>query len=232
MRFPSIAVVCCSFVAATAAWGQSVSLQTDSLPSEQGWSLVGTGLHAGAGETDLFTPGPAAMTFDSMGEPIAISPGSYQARYDFAMPARGVSSDEIRLRARVRIVDSQVLQFNYGFRMAVASGGWGMGLGLSTDLMSYSDLSSTSIDASQWHTYLLIGDLSTQTYDTYVDGQLIAPGKAMYATGGDFAELGDGTGTANAEAEIGSFRATIPAPGAAGLLGLAGTLSLRRRRRV
>lgn len=213
------------------AQGTLISLSTASLPSTQpGWSYVPFGLHGGLAESSIFSTDGTVLTSNTMGAAIANSPGSARAVYAIAPDA--IASDAIvELNARIRVVQSQVLQFNFGFNMGVYGSGKGMSFGFSTATISDHAQIGHAFNTTDWHDYRVVGDWAAGTYEMYIDNQFFRSG-SLGPSATNEVLIGDGTGTANANVEIARFSVTLPSPGAGAVLACGGLIGMTRRRRT
>lgn len=229
IRSMSVAVV--ALAASPALASVIVQLNTGALPSTQpGWRYEALASDAGTPETRVFSTDGTILTSNTMGLPFASGrPGSTYAVYDLDPGA--IQSDSIvEMRLNARIVASQVAQFFYGFSVSVYGDGRGMSAGFATNALSLDALQNIFRDNTDWNEFVWRGDWDAGTYTLHINGELIAT-RNLRAFNANYITLGDGTGTANAHAEISHFSVRIiPAPGAASALAIAGLAATRRRR--
>lgn len=217
----------CLFPAAAMA-GATVDLDVSSLPSTQaGWLWVAVGNHGALAEADYFSTDGSVLTADSIGQAVGFAPGSAYASYDVS--SLDMSGGVFRMDLSARVLNAEVVQFNYGFHIGMYGGGRGMSLGFGPGMLTSASLTGYAFDATGWHDYTMIGDWDAGTYTVFVDGQLLFT-ESLISTSAVDVRIGDGTGTGNAAAEIASFSFSIPAPAAGGLLAGFGLANSRCRR--
>lgn len=227
----SISVAAVALAASPALASVLVQLNTGALPSTQpGWTFLATGNEAGTPETSVFSTDGATLTSNTMGRPYSAGrTGALQATYDLA-PGTIQSDSIVEMRLTARVLASEVAQFFYGFSVSVYGAGRGMSAGFATDRISLDAAQNILRDTTGWNDYLWRGDWTAGTYTLHINGELVAT-RALRTFNDDIITLGDGTGTANAHAEISRFSVRIiPAPGAASALAIAALAATRRRR--
>jgi hypothetical protein len=218
----------------TALAAPIVTIQTDSLPSAQGWSYQTSGLHAGTAEVNAFTPGATSLTINTMGAGLNMTSSFLGAR-NFIGESALNSSSTVTISMRARVVSSEVSLYHYGFGTSVQGGGRWMGFGLSTTSITYTDLqtqtaSMLGFNPTQWNDYRMVGNWSTGQFQMFVNDQLVRTASmgSQHMDANVF--IGDSTGTANANVQFSDFSVAVPSPATAGLLGAGGLLAMRRRR--
>ena len=213
---------------APASLAQVIAVDTGSLPTTQpGWAWATTGLHTGFTAADYYATDGSTLSLDSMDQSVAFAPGSARTVYDLS----GTELDEgaiITATLRARVLESQVLQYNFGFQFAVSIDGRNMSFGLSTDTVTSSNLSNYAYDTTDWHTYTMVGDWDAGTYTLSIDGVELFT-QTMSSASTDFIAFGDGTGTGNARLDVSKLSVAIPSTGAMALFGLAGLGLITRR---
>jgi hypothetical protein len=193
--------------------GQSlldVTLDMNGLPTEQEWSFITTGQIGGFTETDIFSVAQGVLAQNTMAMPIgaACDVGSTAG---YAYDLSGYSSEEItgwRLTVEVRLLESEVQTYHYGFSATGFIDGHGTGFGLSLSGLQDRDLEVHALDSTQWHVYQIIARYDLLAYDLYVDGAHLKSGDLETGTETRF-RIGDGSCTANANAEIRYVRAEL-----------------------
>lgn len=227
----SISVAATALAASPALASVLVQLNTGAMPSTQpGWRYEASANDAGTPETRIFSTDGTILTSNTMGLPFGSGrPGSMFAVYDLA-PGVIQSDSIVEMRLNARIVASQVTQFFYGFSVSVYGDGLGMSAGFATNALSLDALQNIFRDNTDWNEFVWRGDWNAGTYTLHINGELIAT-RNLRAFNANYITLGDGTGTANAHAEISHFSVRIiPAPAAPSALALAGLAATRRRR--
>jgi len=189
---------------------ETISLNFDTLPSNQGWEYIAYG--NSVPEADIFSVDNDALHQNSLGVGYATSGSNLYRLNDFIKNSLPFT---ISLTAKIIQAKSNAGNNPFGF----VFGGifvspeenfkTGIGIGIGTNKIQDNTLRtiSTSIDNTQFHNYLL--EVNPQTgYSFYVDEALIYTGSL-----GNFPIeendqllnylfLGDGTGSANAQVEI------------------------------
>ena len=206
-------------------------LNTGALPSAQpGWRFEALASDVGTPESAVFSTDGTILTSNSMDLPFASNrAGTTHAIYDFAQGT--IQSDSIvEMNLTARIIASEVAVFNYGFSISVYGDGRGMSTGFSTNVLSLDAEQNIAFDTTGWNDYRMVGDWAAETWTLYVNGQELTT-RSLRSLAAEYASIGDGTGTANAHAEVSHFSVRIvPAPGAVAVLAGAGLVATRRRR--
>jgi hypothetical protein len=192
-----------------------VTLDTGSLASTQGWSYNSNGLLAGYSETDVFSTDGSVLTMNTM--PAAYSGGVYGGatyrRFDV-----------------VNTAPLAILEWTSRTLENESDPGWSLGFfagfiidnkqvtaGIHTNQISLMDGTGKkyiSIDATEFHTYRIEAVAGASTYDFYIDGALQTTATKRSVSVSNRVMFGDGTGGANAKAEISSLEfSQIPEPG-------------------
>jgi hypothetical protein len=215
IRSGTVLLICLAMTMAITASGRgqplmTVTLDMNSLPTEQGWSFVTTGQIGSFTETDIFSVAESVLVQNTMPMTIGLAcdVGS-TAGYTYDLSA--YSSEEItgwRLTVEVRLLDSEVQLYHYGFSASGFIDGYGTGFGLSLSGLQDRDLEVHALDSTQWHHYQILADYNLLSYDLYVDGAHLKSGDLETDTNTSF-RIGDGSCTANANAEIRYVRAEL-----------------------
>lgn len=235
MKTRLLAVAALAACGGTALATPIVTIETNSLPSEQGWSYQTNGLHTGTAEVNAFTPGASSLTINTMGAGMNLTSSFLGAR-NFIGESAINSSSVVTIAMRARVVSSEVSLYHYGFGTSVQGGGRWMGFGLSSSAITYTDLevqnaSSLGFNPTQWNDYRMVGNWSTGTFQMFVNNQLVRTANMGWQSMDANVFIGDSTGTANANVQFSDFAVSVPSPATAGVLGGAGLLAMRRRRK-
>jgi hypothetical protein len=227
-------VIVCAFATPSYAslWGTAYNMgQT---PSAQGWQYFS--LNSGLTESNVFSSTNGILTSNTIGNGYqgqggnlalgAATAGSFDANQDW------------KVEARVRVLQGELWSFHYGFCIGAEFDGMSASLGIMPGTWQDTSLGGGARDNTQWTTWRLQTDRQAGVFRVYADDQLMAVRALTFASASpgfprNYTFLGDGTGGANAHAEISSFSFTqiaIPAPGALALLAVAGIMRNRRRR--
>jgi hypothetical protein len=197
--------------AITRAASFDVNLGFGSLPSAQGWTYTPSGAHASVVETSVFSVSGGVLTMNTMGQSNGVSGGSI-----FYVNSPGVTTSEVKsIRARVRCLQVE------GSTNATAGQG-GLFFGFTTGTTQYGfSLTPTRVYLLTAGGFVVAGgtfDNSTAfhdwefdwnpggTYSVYRDAVLVGSNSGGGAVALNRLIFGDGTGGANAEAQITSLR--------------------------
>lgn len=213
------------------------SLDFNTLPSSQGWTF--TQLGQPAPESDVFTVSGGVLRQNTIGIGGGGEAGTAAYRlYDVIDPVRPYS---ISMRARV-LQEERFPPFAplFGFTFGGFNGFEEVAIGFTLSSIQtidgwYGGRDPILMDTTRFHDYRLEVQPGVK-YDLLVDSVLVASGKP-YAAPFDVSfpnalVLGDGTGGANARAEITRFDfSQVPEPGvlALVLVGIAGLFVSQRR---
>lgn len=235
MRSPlPLAAFAAAIAVATSAHASiwSANYDPSALPSSQGWGYYS--LNSGLTEADVFSTSGGVLTSNTIGNGYQGQGGNFA--YASAAPGSFTTGQDWVVEARVRVLEGELWSFHYGFCIGASFDGISASVGIMPGTWQDSSLNGAARDNTQWTTWRIETDRQAGVFSLYADGVLLAVrglGPASPVPGGpsDYAFLGDGTGGANARAEISSYSFTqVPAPGAVALLGL-GLASRRRRSR-
>jgi hypothetical protein len=226
-----------SLLSASTASAQLISetLDPSQLPSSQGWGYYSLNSVL-ASESQVFSTSGGILTSNTLGNGFQGQGGNFV--YTSASPGSFTSGQDWIVESRVRVLEGERISFGYGFCIGAAFDGMTASVGIMNNLWQDSSLFVASRDNTEWATWRIETKRDLGLFRLYVNDVLISsPAIAFGASGGDFPEhyafLGDGTGGANARAEVASFsfrQVPVPAPGAAAVLGLGGLMAARRRR--
>ena len=236
------------FIAALGALAASTAhavvieeLEFDSLPTAQGWTLNKSGPHADDAETTIFTATGTSLTQTTVGLGMGSStPG--EATYQYTIPAEFDGADVISLFFTTAVTGHEQTRqdFSYaGHRFTIIFGGQTAYVGVKPSELYANGVYFTppGFDGTIANSYQLTLDTTTSQFSFFLNGNEVR-------TGGNFSSgltsgfyIMDGTGTANANAElsqlIGVSGTVIPEPSAFALIfGVAaiGLVASRRRR--
>ncbi|GEM_PF-1325202 len=208
-----------------------VTLQTNQLLSQQGWTYQTAGLHAGTAEINAFTPSATALGMNTMGAGLNMT-SSYLGARNFFDESLINTTSTVSISMRARVLSSEVSLYHYGFGVSVQGGNRWMGFGLSTTNITYTNLvtQTATFNPTLWHDYTMVGNWSAGTFQMFVDNQLFSSGTLSSQHMGSNVFLGDSTGTANASVQVSDLSVNVPSPAGAGVFAGAGLLAMRRRR--
>lgn len=226
------AAIALAAISGSALAQATITLHSNQLPSEQGWTYQAQGLHAGTAEVSAFTPGSSALAMNTMGAGMNLT-SSYLGARNFINESLFTPSSIVTIDLRARVLSSEVSLYHYGFGVSVQGGGRWMGFGLSTTTLTYTDLVNqpATFDPTQWHDYRMVGNWATGTFQMFVDNNLVRTASMSGQTMAANAFIGDSTGTANANVQVEHLNVTVPSPAGASVLAGGGLLAMRRRRK-
>jgi hypothetical protein len=189
---------------------QDIPLYFTSLPSAQGFTYSPVGSHAGAVEANIFSVSSNRLIQNSMGQGHGVSGGGIL----YVIPGIMTTTEPKKL-----LVTARCLQVEGSG--AGALGQQGFAFGFNTGSVQYDiSLTPTAIytlgpggsvlvagtyDNTQFHDYIL-EFVPPGTFKIYRDGALLHTGTSGFAFASNRLFFGDGTGGANAHAEILAFR--------------------------
>jgi hypothetical protein len=189
----------------------AVVIDTCSLPSTQGWKYLAVG--NSYAEDKIFSVQGCVLRQDSIGVGFG-SPGSNL--YQIANVVDSTKPFVLEVRAKVLNEEQSDDLNHWGFSFWIKTGTEDFAIGISPHAIvgskvatDWGETLTTSVDNTVFHDYRLEGTPGVG-YKFYVDNLLVGSGSAWAGGSGPLAEnglyLGDGTGGANAKAEITSFR--------------------------
>lgn len=189
-----------------AAHGGDISLDFNTLPSSQGWIYDNTGQIAR--ESAVFSVAGGTLRLDTIGIGGGDVPGStVYRRFGIIDPSQPFS---ISLRARVLEVESfPGLPRPFGFSAGAFTGSEQVGIGFTTSSIQtvdgfYGGRAPIPLDTTQFHDYRIEARPGVG-YDLFVDSALVTTGHSVAIFFPNSLGFGDGTGAANARAEVTSF---------------------------
>jgi hypothetical protein len=188
-----------------------VNLNFASLPSAQGWTYIPSGSHAGAIEGNVFSVSGGSFFQNTIGQSNGVSGGSIL--YVVSGGVTTTDTKQIRARARCLAVQGSANAPNGegGFFMGgFATGSVQYGFGITPTRVfclqpSGTVLTPGTFDNTQFHDWLF--DWSPGgSFRIYRDGVLVHTASGGFAVAANRLFFGDGTGGANAQAEMQSLR--------------------------
>jgi hypothetical protein len=190
---------------------QDLQLTFGTLPSAQGFTYVPSGSHAGAVEATIFSVDGTTLTQNSIGQGYGVSGGGILYNYSGIVTA--TEAKQLLVRARCLQVEGSGIG---------AAGQQGFAFGFNTGSVQYDisvtptkvytlgpggtvAISGTYDNSTAFHDWLL--DFTPpNAFKIYRDGSLIHSGTNGFGVSGNLIFIGDGTGGANAHAEVRSLR--------------------------
>lgn len=214
----------------------SHTYDTSLMPSAQGYMYLG--LNSALTEPQVFSVNGGVVTANSMGNGFQ-GQGSNSVHLG-VNPANFVPGQDFVIEARVRVLQGEIWSFHYGFYLGGYFDGMNASIGIMTSTVSSYSLGIVARDNTQWTDWKLQTDRTANVYRIYANGSLFLTdtlgsgvGSPGFGLPQNYFAFGDGTGGANAHAELMSFHAyqiPVPTPGSALVFAVAGTMLARRRR--
>lgn len=212
-RFSSFLALVSLALAVAAAPGvraaQDIQLSFGTLPSAQGFTYTPIGFHAGAVEGSVFSIAGGVLTQNTMSLGLSTTGGGVL----YAIPGIITASEPKELHVTARCLQAQGSGIN-------PAGQWGFCFGFTTGSVQYAvSITPTQVytlgpsgsvavagtyDNTQFHDWLL-EYTPPGAFRLYRDGILIHAGTTGAALALNRLFLGDGTGAANARAEVSAF---------------------------
>lgn len=197
----------------------------DTLPSSQGWVYEAVGVHSGEAEASNFSISGGTLTLDTIG---SNSSGSGHAIYAQFGILNSTNPLVIEWTSRTTQTEGAG---NFGFAVSAATGAEQYLAGFRTDRVVFENLSFFEWDTTSFHSYRIETTPGSTTFDFFINDIKVASPTTTNRPLNRLA-FGDGTGSANAHAEITAFSFTqVPEPSSTSLF-LAGLAAfcLRNRR--
>ena len=91
------AAIALAAISGSALAQATITLHSNQLPSEQGWTYQAQGLHAGTAEVSAFTPGSSALAMNTMGAGMNLT-SSYLGARNFINETNFFEWDEVTTR--------------------------------------------------------------------------------------------------------------------------------------
>ncbi|MEM1026956.1 MAG: hypothetical protein AAGJ38_02635 [Planctomycetota bacterium] len=212
-------------------------LTFDALPSAQGWNLTQSGPHANDTEAQMFNVDGTGLNQTTVGLGMGFSsPGN--ATYTYLTPTEFDDADVISIFFTTAVSQHEQTRQDFSFgahRFYIIHDGQAALTGIKPNELSAarSYFTPAGFDGTLANSYQLSLDTTTNTFEFFLNGNLVRTGSTEASSSANGFYLMDGTGTANANARITQFVGVtgteIPEPATtAAFLGLS-ALALRRR---
>ncbi|MEM6333730.1 MAG: hypothetical protein AAF823_10375 [Planctomycetota bacterium] len=213
-------------------------LAFDSLPSAQGWTLTKSGPHANDSEASMFAVDGTALTQSTVGKGMGFSsPGNATYRYDTPIEFEDAPTVSLFFTTRVTAHEQTRQDFSFGgHRFSIVHDGQTAYVGIKPGELNAmrSYFTPQGFDGTAVNTFQLTLFTDTKSYEFYLNGQLVRQGASEGSGLADGLFILDGTGTANANAEVTQLVAVagtaIPEPATATLIALGLPLLIKRSR--
>jgi hypothetical protein len=183
-----------------------IEVQFNSFPSTQGWTYFSNGV--AAPETPTWSLNAGVLAYNTMAYNVGTSG---QGTTSFYRQAGLITTTEpimIEMRGRILENETDGSQFSAGgfsFGFGTGTTGWYMGI-MPTQIRNIAnEVLSSAYDNTQFHNYRLEWSPGP-ALRYYVDNTLISTDNSGFAGTPNQVYFGDGTGAANARAEITYFR--------------------------
>jgi hypothetical protein len=176
-----------------------------SLPSTQGWSYFSNGV--AAPETPTWTLGAGVLGYNTMAYLTNTSGTGTTSYYRIAGIISGTEPIILEMRGRILQHEHDGSAFiGGGFSLGFGTGavGWTMGI-LPTQIRTINNVVIATVDNTQFHDYRLEWSPGP-TLKFYLDNVLISTNNSGFSGSINQVFFGDGTGAANAQAQITYFR--------------------------
>ena len=192
----------------------SITLDFDTLPSQQGWSFTTTG--GGVSENNVFSVDGNTLSQNSLG--LGFS-SSATPRYELANIIDPSLPFTIEARARILNEEGNLSTptgFIFSAFLPTESFGFSIGTNRINDI--FGNAMTTSINTTEFHDYLLRVNPGVG-YQFFVDGEFIASGSPRVRNRPNILSIGDRTSVHNAQAETTYYRFTQEVPEPLTILG-------------
>lgn len=182
-----------------------IELGFNSLPSAQGWSYVTAGV--AAPETPTWTLAGGVLGYNTMAYLTNTSGTGTSSLYRQSGFITTTEPKTLELRGRILQHEHDGSAFiGGGFFFGFGNGttSWQMGI-LPGDVRTINNVVMASVNNTVFHNYRIEWEPGP-ILRFYVDGSLVSTNSGGFAGSGNNVQFGDGTGAANAQAEITYFR--------------------------
>lgn len=203
-RFLAIVFILGLAPAAQAA-PMDVLLGFGSLPSAQGWTYVSAGVVAP--ETPTWSLSGGVLSYNTMAYLTNTSGTGTSSFYRRSGVISGTETVILEMRGRILQHEHDGSAFiggGFSFGLGTGTQGWSMGI-MPTQIRNINNVVLATVDNTQFHDYRIEWQPGP-TVSFYVDNALIAVNNGAFVGTPNQVIFGDGTGAANAQAEITYFR--------------------------
>lgn len=208
---------------------------TGQMPSAQGWSYYSLN-SALTTESQVFSTASGVTTSNTIGNGYQGQGGNFA--YLSSNTGQFTAGQNWMVEARVRVLQGELWSFHYGFCIGASFDGMIASVGIMPSTWQDASLNGWTRDNTQWTTWRVQTDRENGVFHLYADGTLLATRALTFGTQAPafpehYTFFGDGTGGANARAEMSSFtfaQLPVPTPGALAVLGASVMFACRRRR--
>ncbi len=217
-----------------------MELNFDELPSQQGWTLVKSGPHNNDAEGDLFSVSGGQLLQRTVGTGQGVnSPGS--ARYDYATPSSFDSANVISFFFTTQVTAHEQTRQDFSFAahsFSLIHDGQRAVVGIKPGELYANGTYFTpaGFDGGLQNSYRLTLFADTNSFEFALNGVVVDTDSTTGSGLSNGFTILDGTGTANADANLSQFVAVVgtvvPEPSSLSLLASGTLLWLSRRRRL
>jgi len=232
---PALVAMSMALTLPAAARAESISVNTATLPSTQGWRYAAYGDGAAMPETAVYSLGDGVLRLNSMGIGMTQGGGNW---YEHEVALSLGDAWSMTMVAKLLTFES-ITSPAYPLGLCFGANN-GIAVGFGSDNIQYvtdGGIASAALpagfDAASFNTYRLDVNAGLQTFS--INGAIVFANQTTPAGIPGGILFGDGTGFANTRADIESFVFTsaVPEPGSGLMLGVGVGLlgvSLQRRR--